>query len=181
MIAGYSDGKCSSWLSERWKRQDVKMLRWKLKRGIETCVLIQNDSKKIKIARARLYEGDRVVGREWGTERKDGEDVRCEDVTQTLLHTDADRRFYIQTLLRRTVFTHRRLYIHRRLYTQKFFHTHTFLRTNAFTHRHLLRTHTHTCSDVLSNCDVECNGRAKTPTTKKHDEMTLGIYIYMGV
>ena len=42
------------------------MLRRKLKRGIETCVLMQNDCKKIKIARARLYEGDRVVGRDFG-------------------------------------------------------------------------------------------------------------------
>ena len=36
---------------------------------------MQNDSKKIKVARARLYEGDRVVGRERGMERKGGEDV----------------------------------------------------------------------------------------------------------
>ena len=36
---------------------------------------MQNDSKKIKNARARLYEGDRLVGRERRTERKGGEDV----------------------------------------------------------------------------------------------------------
>jgi hypothetical protein len=35
-----------------------------LKRYIETCVLMQNDSKKIKNARARLHEGDRGTGRE---------------------------------------------------------------------------------------------------------------------
>ena len=47
------------------------MLRRKLKRSIETFVLIQNYGKEIKVAWARLYEGDRV--RE---ERKDGENAR---------------------------------------------------------------------------------------------------------
>ena len=36
----------------------------KLKRGIETSVLIQNKGVQIKVARERLYEGDGVAERE---------------------------------------------------------------------------------------------------------------------
>ena len=70
-----------------------------------------------------------VVEREWGKERKDGEDVGSEDVTQILLHThnfiDAftHRSFYTQTFLHTFAFTHKHVYIQ------------TFLHTDAFTHR----------------------------------------------
>ena len=109
---------------------------------VVTCVLIQTDSKKIQIARPRLYEGDGVVGR--GTETKGGEDVKdvkCEDVTHTLLHT------HTHPLTQKRL-THRRLYIHKLLfYTQKFlthmpFCTQMLLHTDTFdTHKHVL-THT---------------------------------------
>ena len=38
---------------------------------------------------------------------------------------------------------------------------------------------THTCSDVLSNCDVESNGRAKTPTRQIDTMRRIYIYIYI--
>ena len=135
------------------------MLRWKLKRGIGICVLIQNDSERIRIAKARLYEADWAVRREWGTERKGGEDVRCEDVTKTLLRTDAltEERLYTpdaftQRLLHSEVF-HTRAFTHKRLYTQTpstrkhtrfyaYVFTQTLLHTDAFIHRHLLDTGT---------------------------------------
>ena len=62
-------------------------------------VLIQNDSKKIKITRPKLYEGDRVVARE-------------SVYTQKPLNTDAfkHRRLYTQTLLHTDTFTHRCLH-----------------------------------------------------------------------
>ena len=86
--------------------------------------MAQNESKKINIARERLYEGNRVVEREWGKERKDGEDVGSEDVTQILLHTDNFiDAFYTQTFLHTFAFTHKHVYIQ------------TFLHTEAFTHR----------------------------------------------
>ena len=125
------------------KKQDVKILRWKLRRRIETFVLIQNESRKIKIAREMLYEGDRVVEREWGKARKDWEDVRCEDVTQTLLHTAA--------------FTHRPVYTD--AFTQRRFYT------EAFTHRDLLQTSifTHIPSHTFSHKRFT-HGRVYTET-----------------
>ena len=72
-------------------------------------------TEKMKIEWARLYEGDRVVGRERGKERKDGENARCEDVTKTLLHTGA--------------------FTHRRSCAETFMHTDAFTYTDAFTHR----------------------------------------------
>ena len=102
-----------------------------------------------------LYEGERVVGRGWGKERKDGEDARCEDVTQTLLHTDTfytqtpftHRNFCTQMFLHRHFYTHTvfftwRFFTHRRIYTQTlshkdvFTHTHTpFFTQRRFTHK----------------------------------------------
>ena len=49
---------------------------------------------------------------------------------------------------------------------------------------HLLRWFTHLLRTAIANSDVECIWRAKTPTTKWHDEYTyihtyIHIYIYM--
>ena len=63
-----------------------------------------------------------------------GENVRSEDVTQTLLHTDVftHKRSYAETLLHANVFTHTEAFIHRfqshtraraRFYTQPLLHT----------------------------------------------------------
>jgi hypothetical protein len=100
-------------------------------------------ARRSKNWRARLYEGDKVIGRERGKKRKDEEDVRCEEVTQTLLHTHtlllnnvfAHRRLYTQHF-HTHVFTHKRLYTQTPLDTDTFYthaHTHTFLRTYVFT------------------------------------------------
>ena len=98
----------------------------------------QNESKKINIARERLYEGDRVVKKRVGEAKKKWRRCgmwRCN--TDTFTH----RCFYTETLLRNT-FTHSNFYTQTPLYT----HTHRgtfthgrlypkqFLRTNAFTH-----------------------------------------------
>ena len=97
--------------------------------------LIQNESKKINIARGRLYKGDGVVERErMRGKNSHGENVRSEDVTQTLLHTDVftHKRSYAETLLHTNVFTHTEAFIHRfqshtraraRFYTQPLLHT----------------------------------------------------------
>ena len=115
------------------------MLRWKLKRRIEAFVLIQNESKKMNTARERLYEGNGVVEREWGKERKDGEDVGCE-VQHGHFSTDAftHRRFYTWTLLHTEPSTYRRFYRQdRRFYrqTDAFTDRQTLLQTGAFSHR----------------------------------------------
>jgi hypothetical protein len=85
-----------------------------------------------------------------GAERKGREDVRCEDVTETLLHTDAltQKHFYTQTptpLHRDTFYTHTRFYAYiltqtllqtdSDAFTHKHFYTQTLLNTTAFTHR----------------------------------------------
>ena len=142
MLAGYSDGKCTGWLLERWKRQDVKMLRWKLKRGI--FVLIQNDSKKIK-----KLKGEAVWRRQGNRKRAREEKKRWRRCKMWRGNTDTFT--HTHTLLLNNVFAHRRLYTqhfhthvftHKRLYTQTpldtdtFYthaHTHTFLRTYVFT------------------------------------------------
>ena len=110
------------------------------------------------IARPRLYQRDRV-GKERGTERKGGEDARCEDATQTFLHTDAlsPKRFYTQKPLHTQTYLHRS-FSHTCFYTltqTPFVHyayifaqtllntdTETLLHTNAFTHK---RFYTQTC------------------------------------
>ena len=148
------------------------MLRWKLKRRIEAFVLIQNESKKMNTARERLYEGNGVVEREWGKERKDGEDVGCE-VQHGHFSTDAftHRRFYTWTLLHTEPSTYRRFYrqtdaftdrqtllqTDRRFYRQALFHTDAFihrsfytqtlLQTGAFAHRRFYtQTLLHACT-----------------------------------
>jgi hypothetical protein len=65
-----------------------------------------------------MYEGARVVERE--RRKKKGENARCQDGTQTLLHTD--------------VFTQKHFYAHTP-YTQIFFYRQTFLHTNTFQKR----------------------------------------------
>ena len=111
--------------------------------------------KKINIVRERLYEGDKVVEREWGKERNNWRRCRMWSNTDTL-HTDAftQRRSYAETRLHTNAFTYSTFYTqtplhthtdaftHRRLYTQKLFHTGAFayghlyaLRAIFFTHR----------------------------------------------
>ena len=134
--------------------------------------------KRTKIARARLYEGDRVVGREWGTERKDGEDIRCEDVTQTLLHTDAftyKRSFaepflHIDAFTYTDAFTHRSFFhTHTRLYAQTLLHTDTFY---AHTHTHLLRRLIELWCGMQRSCKNTNNQKTQWDDPR---------YIYMGV
>ena len=86
-------------------------------RHLKEFKLIQIDRRKIKIAKPKLYGGDRVVGRE-------------SVFTQMHLHTDASthRLLYTQTLLHKDPFTHRcfntqtlyytDVFIHKLLYTQ---------------------------------------------------------------
>ena len=68
-------------------------------RHLKQYKLIQNDRKKIKNAKPKLYEGDRVVERE-------------SVYTQKPLNTNAfkHRRLYTQTFLHTDVFTHRHFY-----------------------------------------------------------------------
>ena len=120
------------------------MLRWKLKRGIKTSTdteLQREDKKgcKIKAEWRRLGSRKRV-----GADRKGREDVRCEDATETLLHTDAltQKRFYTQTptpLHRDTFDTHTflRIHFHTDTFTNRQWriYTQTLLNTKAFTHR----------------------------------------------
>ena len=109
--------------------------------------------------------------------------------TQKLLHPEASthRRFYTQTPFHTNAFTNRRFYT-QTLFTQTYLHrnfytsprTHAFSSTEAFTHTH---THTHThLLRRLVELWCETQRLAKTPTTKKHGEMTLyNIYIYVCV
>ena len=121
------------------------MLRWKLKRIFEIFVLMQNDSRKKTLQDRGCIKETGVVGREWGTEREGGEDVRCEDVTQTFLHANAltQKGFYTQTPLHTQTSLHK--VFHRRVfYTYAFFTLRIHFRTNilenrdrdAFTHTH---------------------------------------------
>ena len=125
-------------------RQGVKTLRWKLKRGIETFVLRQNSSKKIKNCK-----GDAVRRRKGGRKRVRGGKKRwrrckmwrCNTDAFThrhLLHTDT---FYTQKLLQKDVFTQTLLHAHGFLYME-IFYTQTHLHTDAFTQRRFY-THTH--------------------------------------
>ena len=93
----------------------------------------QKESRKIKIAKGRLYEGNRAVEREWGKGWKTGEDVGCRDDMDTFAH----RRSCTEPLLRRNTIAHRRPYTQqfledtpRRLDSQTTFnarfHTHRF-------------------------------------------------------
>ena len=99
----------------------------------------QQEDKNCKGDAVRRRKG---VGRGWGKERKDGEDARCEDVTQTLLHTDT---FYTQTPLHTETFAHRCFYTdtftRTRFSLHGDFYTQTHLHTDAFTQR---RFYTHT-------------------------------------
>ena len=124
-------------------RQGVKTLRWKLKRGIETFVLRQNSSKKIKNCK-----GDAVRRRKGGRKRvREGKKRwrrckmwRCNTDAFThrhLLHTDT---FYTQKLLHTDVFTPTLLHAHGFLYME-IFYTQTHLHTDAFTQ---IRFYTHT-------------------------------------
>ena len=91
---------------------------------------IQNDRKKIKNAKPKLYEGDRVVERE-------------SVYTQKPLNTDAftHRRFCTQTLLH---LLYTGSFTHRHFDTQTLLHF-THRHTDAFTHRpRYTHTHTHT-------------------------------------
>ena len=99
--------------------------------------------------------------------------------TQTLLHTDTlpHKRFYKQTLLHTNAF-------HTNVFTQKLLHLSTH--TRFFKHRSIYtHTHTHTHTHLLRRLvELWCETQrlAKTPTTKKHGEMTLyNIYIYIYV
>ena len=157
------------------------MLTWKLKRGIETCVLIQNDSKKIKSAAGpRLYKGDQVVGREWGTEREGGEDVRCEDVTQTLLHTDAFtyKRSFAEPFLHIDAFTYTDAFTHR-----SFFHTHTRLYAQTLLHTDTFYAHTHTLAQtsyriVMWNATV-VQKHQQTKITRRDEPVYIYMYVYI--
>ena len=73
-------------------------------RHLKQLKLIQNDRKKIKKAKPKLYEGDRVVERE---------SVRTH--TEKPLNTNAFKRrrlrnLYTWTLLHTAAFTHRHFY-----------------------------------------------------------------------
>jgi hypothetical protein len=103
----------------------------------------QNESKKINIARERLYEGDRVVKKRVGEAKKKWRRCgmwRCN--TDTFTH----RCFYTETLLRNTfthsnfytqtpLYTHTEALLHTDAFTQSNFYAQTLLHTDAFTHR----------------------------------------------
>ena len=122
--------------------------------------LIQNESKKINIARGRLYKGDRVVERERMREKNShGENVRSEDVTQTLLHTDVftHKRSYAETLLHTDVFTHTEAFIHR-------FQSHT--RTHTLLHTLAQNCHCEFCCGV----HLTCKNNPVTPDTGTEEQ-----------
>ena len=108
---------------------------------------------------------------------------------QTLLHTEAfaPRSLYTQTLLHTDTLPHRRFYkqtllhtnaLHTNVFTQKLLHLSTH--TRFFKHRSIY-THTRTCSDALSNCDVERNGLHKhqQPKNTVRWPCTINKYIYI--
>ena len=133
----------------------------------------QNESKKINIARERLYEGDRVVKKRVGEAKKkwrrcgmwrcntDTFTHRCfytetllrntfthsNFYTQTPLYTHTQRHFYTRTPLPKAIFTHKRFYTRMLLHTGAFTHKHVYTQTHlhrdAFTHR---RFYTDACT-----------------------------------
>ena len=50
--------------------------------------------------------------------------------------------------------------------------------SRSFTSFKMVHTHTHLLRTIFANSDVECNGRAKTPTINWHEEW-IYIYIYI--
>ena len=139
----------------------------------------QNESKKINIARERLYEGDRVVKKRVGEAKKKWRRCgmwRCN--TDTFTH----RCFYTETLLRNT-FTHSNFYTQTPLYTHtqrhfytrtplpkaifthKRFYTRMLLHTGAFTHKHVY-TQTHLHRDAFTQTLVHGRLYTQTPFTQ---------------
>ena len=117
MIAGYSD---------------VKM---KAEEIFEIFVLMQNDSREKTLQDRGCIKETGQQEESEGRKEKGGEDVRCEDVTQTFLHTDAltQKRFYTQKPLHTQTSLHRS-FSHTRFYTQTPFLHYT---TQTFSNKHL--------------------------------------------
>ena len=97
------------------------------------CADTERKGNKINIARERPYEGDRVVEREWGKERK-YEYVGREDVAHIILHTETLTQKHFYNILHTNVFTHTNALTHIiSFFTNTRFYTQTLLHTDAFT------------------------------------------------
>ena len=125
-ITGCSHGNCSSSLSEKWKRQDGNMWRWKLQRGIETFNMdTEQHPKKIKGNAVWRKQGGKKTVREGRARWRRCKMWRCN--TDTCAHSC----FYKQTLLGTYFLIHRHLYIRRCICTPNKNHTHTWTETTS--------------------------------------------------
>ena len=119
------------------------------------CADTERKGNKINIARERPYEGDRVVEREWGKERK-YEYVGREDVVHIILHTETLTQKHFYNILHTNVFTHTNALTHIiSFFTNTRSYAPTLLRTNTFSSRHFCtqrrlntQKHWHTCAHI---------------------------------